>query len=58
MLFGSQLKPEILRKACRVALERLVEAMGGNSIQGGQIRIQQHPLPTYNPDLLSDLDFG
>ena len=41
----SQLKAEVLREPVSVACDLLVEPLGGNTVKGGQIGIQDHRMP-------------
>jgi hypothetical protein len=37
---GSEPKEEILRKPCRVALDLLVEALGGDAVERGELGVK------------------
>jgi hypothetical protein len=42
--FRGKLKHEILRKATRIALDRLVQCLGRDAIQRGQVSIDHYPM--------------
>ena len=54
-LGGGELEHEIRGEAVEVAPDLLVEALGGNTVEGGEFGIQEHALAAQDEDGAGDV---
>jgi hypothetical protein len=54
LLSGEQ-EHEVLREPLAVASGLLVDALGGDPVEGGKLGIEQYPLATHDEDSASDV---
>ena len=57
-LLGREPEHEILRKPPRVALDLLVQALGGDAVEGGEVRIEDDALTAQYEDGAGDVGDG
>lgn len=54
-LLSGEPEHEILRKPCNVALDLLVQALGGDAVERGQVRIENDALTAQDQDSAGNL---